>query len=35
MYFQVSDLKGKNFLKLHDSDLKPIELSAIKDSPWL
>ena len=35
MYFQVSDLKGKNFLQLLDSNLKPIELSAIKGSSWL
>ena len=35
MSFQVLDLKGKNFLKLLDSDFKPIKLLAIKGSPWL
>jgi len=35
MTFQVSDLKGKNFLELLDNNLKPIELLAIKGSPWL
>ena len=35
MSFQMSDIKGKNFLELLDSDLKPIKLLAIKGSPWL
>jgi len=35
MSFQASDLKGKNFLELLDSDLNPIELSPIKGGPWL
>ena len=35
MSFQASDLKGKNFLELLDSDLKPIKPLAIKDNSWL
>jgi len=35
MYFQVSDLKGRNFLELLDDDSNPLELSAIKSSLWL
>ena len=35
MSFQVSDLKGRNFLELLDSDQNPIELSTIKSGPWL
>ena len=33
--FQLSDFKGKNFLELLDSNLKPIKLSAIRGGPWL
>ena len=33
--FQVSDLKGKHFLNLIDSDNNIIELSYIKGSLWL
>ena len=35
MSFQVSDLKGRNFLELLDSDQNPIKPSTIKGSPWL
>ena len=35
MIFQASDIKGKHFLDLVDSNDKPIELSYIKDSSWL
>ena len=35
MSFQASDLKGRNFLDLLDDDFNPLELSNIKDSPWL
>ena len=35
MSFQVSDLKGRNFLELLDNDSNPLELSAIKGGPWL
>ena len=35
MSFQISDLNGKNFLELLDSDLNPIKLSAIKGNSWL
>jgi len=33
--FQVSDSKGRNFLDLLDDDLNSIELSSIKEGPWL
>ena len=33
--FQVSDLKGRNFLELLDDDSNPLELSASKGDPWL
>jgi len=33
--FQMSDLKGKNSLKLLDSDFKPLVPSNIKSSLWL
>ena len=35
MSFQASDLRGRNFLELLDSDQNPIELSAINGGPWL
>ena len=35
MLFQAANFKGRNFLDLLDDDLNPIELSSIKDSPWL
>ena len=35
MTFQASDGKRRNFLSLVDNDYKDIELSYIKDSPWL
>ena len=35
MSFQVLDLKGRNFLNLLDNNFNPLELSNIKDSPWL
>ena len=34
MLFQTSDFKGRNFLKLLDDDLNPIELSAIRERLW-
>jgi len=33
MFFQVADLKGKNFLELLDTDLNPIKPLTIKGSP--
>ena len=35
MYFQASDLKGKNFLNLNDNDGYPICLSYSKSGTWL
>lgn len=35
MTFQVSDLRGKHFLNLVDSDNNIIELSYINDGPWI
>jgi len=35
MSFQVSNLKGRNFLELLDSDQNPVELSTINGGPWL
>ena len=35
MSFQVSDLKGRNFLELLDSDQNPIKPSTINGSSWL
>ena len=35
MSFQTSNLKGRNFLELLNSDQNPIEPSAIKGGPWL
>ena len=35
MYFQVSDLKGRNFLELLNNNSNPLKLSAIKSSLWL
>ena len=35
MYFQESDLKGRNFLELLDNNSNPLKLSAIKSSLWL
>ena len=35
MTFQASDLKEKNFLKLPNNDLKPLEWSTIKGRLWL
>jgi len=35
MSSQKSDLKRRNFLELLNNELNPLELSAIKDSPWL
>jgi len=33
--FQVSDLKGRNFLELLDDNSNPLELSVSKGDPWL
>jgi len=33
--FQVSDMKGKQFLDLVDGNNNPLELSYIKGGPWL
>ena len=35
MIFQASDMKGKQFLDLVDSNNNPLELSYIKDGLWL
>ena len=35
MTFQALDGKGRNFLDLVGNDYKDIELSYIKDGPWL
>ena len=35
MYFQASDLRGRNFLDLNDNDNKPIQLSYSKGESWL
>jgi len=35
MTFQASDFKGNNFLDLIDSDNNLLNLSYIKDEPWL
>ena len=35
MTFQVSDLKGRQFLELVNNDNNLLELSYIKASPWL
>ena len=35
MSSQKLDLKRRNFLELLNNELNPLELSAIKDSPWL
>ena len=35
MNFQVSDLKGKNFLELLDNDSNSLEPSTIKGRLWL
>ena len=35
MMFQISDSKGKQFLKLHDDDSNDIEPSYVKDGLWL
>ena len=33
--FQVSDMKGRQFIKLINSDNNPLELLYIKSGPWL
>ena len=35
MMFQISDSKGKQFLKLHDDDSNDIEPSYVKSGLWL